>query len=112
MNWWITDLQAAFRYEPDTGRLISRRNGREITGPNRRTDLKAPYATAKFKGKLLVATHIIWALTHGEWPGNESVVDHINGDTHDNRLINLRLLSRKANMDYHPKHLKGLDLLS
>lgn len=36
-----------------------------------------------------------WAIHYGEWP--TGAVDHINGDTSDNRIFNLRDVSRSEN---------------
>lgn len=41
------------------------------------------------------AHRVIWALHYGEWPKN--VIDHINGDPSDNRIENLRDVSRSVN---------------
>ncbi len=34
------------------------------------------------------AHRLAWFITHGEWP--KRLIDHINGNPHDNRLCNLR----------------------
>lgn len=41
------------------------------------------------------AHRIIWALKHGVWPEN---IDHVNGITGDNRLVNLRSVSQAENL--------------
>lgn len=47
--------------------------------------------------KTLALARIIWAWHHGECPGGMDV-DHINGDSLDDRLDNLQLLTRKENL--------------
>ena len=42
------------------------------------------------------AHRVIWAIVHGEWPQGE--IDHINGDPADNRIQNLRVVTRIQNM--------------
>lgn len=41
------------------------------------------------------AHRIVWLLHYGKWPAAD--IDHINGDRADNRLINLRSVSRAEN---------------
>jgi len=57
----------------------------------------------KFK---LMAHRVAWAVHHGHFP--TSYIDHINGDTKDNRLCNLRQCSaiensRNTKMQSHNK---------
>ena len=42
------------------------------------------------------AHRVIWALCHGEQPSDQ--IDHINGIRTDNRIENLRVVSRQENM--------------
>lgn len=53
------------------------------------------YRGGVFKRKLL-AHRVIWTMVHGDWPKDQ--IDHINGVRSDNRLINLRSVSRLENM--------------
>ena len=41
------------------------------------------------------AHRVAWAIVHGQWPSEH--IDHINGDRADNRLHNLRHVSRTVN---------------
>lgn len=45
-----------------------------------------------------LAHKLIWLLVHGEWPEYPLFeIDHINGDRADNRLVNLRKVSKSGN---------------
>lgn len=47
-------------------------------------------------GRAYLTHRLAWLFKTGEWP--KSSVDHINGDTTDNRPENLRVLSHAENM--------------
>lgn len=51
--------------------------------------------TVRFK-----AHRVAWAIYHGKWPSNE--IDHINHDTSDNRIDNLRDVPRSENLKNRP----------
>lgn len=53
------------------------------------------YVQLKVDGAQLLAHRVAWLLTHGSWP--EGFIDHINGVRTDNRLVNLRIVTRSQN---------------
>ena len=56
---------------------------------------KTGYRSGMLDGVSYYAHRIIWAIAHGPIPSGE--IDHINGIRYDNRLINLRLVTRLEN---------------
>lgn len=62
----------------------------------------AEYESSSYKGKSILKHRKIWILANGEIPKNY-IIHHINGNKHDNRLINLACLSRKQHGLAHSK---------
>lgn len=58
-----------------------------------------PYLVIWVDGKLYRAHRLSWFYVHGSWPVNG--IDHINGDTLDNRLVNLRECTQQQNNGNH-----------
>lgn len=54
------------------------------------------YAQKWINGKALYVHRLVWEEAHGPIPPG-MLVDHINGDTRDNRITNLRLASPAQN---------------
>lgn len=49
-------------------------------------------------GRSVYRAHILaWLYVHGEYPNSQ--IDHINQNKQDNRILNLRLVSKKQNME-------------
>lgn len=58
----------------------------------------AGYLAGSIAGFPRLAHRVAWLVTHGYWPHE---IDHINGDRADNRLVNLREVTRKVNSENH-----------
>lgn len=91
----VKDLMS---YDPATGNFQRKefKPGWQTVKPFAGHKRPGGYTTIHVAGKNVMAHRLAWAISHGEWPPHE--VDHINGDTHDNRLCNLRLATRQQNM--------------
>jgi len=112
-----TLLRQLLRYEPETGKLFWKKRPRWMFTSNRGFSVwNARYSngeafTASTTGgykvgavnyTLMKAHRVIWAICNGAWP--EGVIDHINGNTSDNRLENIRDVTQSENM----KNIKTL----
>jgi hypothetical protein len=92
----VERLRELFTYNSDTGVLRRRINrgarfkAGEIVGCN-----VGGYLKVQIQGRKFRLHRVIWALHTGRWPLD--VVDHINGDTTDNRICNLRDVPSKTN---------------
>lgn len=87
----IDELRKAFTYDPDTGKFINHRTGREAASQKNRDG----YAIMWALGTNRPAHRVAWAIFHGRWPEHE--IDHINGVRDDNRIVNLRDVPRSFN---------------
>ena len=112
------ELRQLVRYEPETGKLFwlprpehlfsatrntqsqnakiwnTRYAGTEaFCYPNTHGYLFGAIRTHSSRAKIY-AHRAAWAITYGEWP---NVIDHINGNPADNRIINLRSVSQSLN---------------
>lgn len=54
------------------------------------------HLTGRIACRLVYAHRAVFALVHGRWPENE--IDHINGDSGDNRPANLRDVPHRDNL--------------
>lgn len=112
-----TMLRLLLRYEPETGKLFWRErkpwmfgfahnrtcahkcnNWNSLrSGKEAYTALHSSgYRQGSFLGVRPLAHRVAWALFYGKWPAFD--IDHINGVRTDNRIENLREVSRQDNL--------------
>jgi hypothetical protein len=96
----VERLREVLDYNPDTGVFIRKvpmgRHGCHVAGDVCGTTTKRGYifiCVDKFKS---MAHRLAWLYVYGVWP--EGDLDHINQNKSDNRICNLRQVSRKENM--------------
>jgi len=91
------------QYNPETGDIVWVKN----SGKNKLTNkviksISQGYIRFSFNNKQYLAHRVAWYLHYGTWPKGE--IDHINGIRNDNRINNLRDVTRiinQNNRDYH-----------
>lgn len=92
----IARIAQEARYDPETGIFTStvtkrgRPAGRVMGGRD-----KNGYVILKIDGVVIKAHRLAWFIVYGALPAG--FIDHINGDPSDNRISNLRDVSRRAN---------------
>ncbi|MDC1406051.1 HNH endonuclease [Akkermansiaceae bacterium] len=78
-------------YDPLSGEIYKK--GKICRKDN---SVNGKYGQVTFNYKRYYNHILAWYLYYGEWPSNS--IDHINNDTHDNRIENLRCATQKEQM--------------
>ena len=91
-------LRALLDYDPETGvfRWRVTTSNRAVVGSVAGSLNGGGYRHICVRGRTYGAHRLVWLYVHGVWPCGD--IDHINRDTADNRLTNLRAASRAENL--------------
>jgi hypothetical protein len=94
----ISRLHEVLDYCKDTGLICWRINAgpRARAGSVAGTVIKGGYRKILIDRSPVLAHRIAWAMVNGVWPSAD--IDHINGQPDDNRIENLRDVSRSENL--------------
>lgn len=102
-------LRELLDYDPETGRFTwrvksgHRRAAGMLAGGK---PAKNGYLRVGADGGVYFAHRLAWLYVHGEWPRGD--IDHMNGNRTDNRIANLRDVSRSINLqNRRSSHMEG-----
>jgi hypothetical protein len=95
------ELRQTLRYDPETGhftwlvKLSLRGMPGKVAGWKQKLGTHHIYTLISIRNRSYMAHRLAWLYVHGEWPAD--LIDHINGDTLDNRIVNLRPATKSLN---------------
>ncbi|MCW1825723.1 HNH endonuclease [Enterobacter asburiae] len=97
-------IEESFKYDETSPSAIRRISGDHIGGVGNLSP--AGYYRFHYRNKNMFAHQIVWIL-HGRTPpdGSHYVIDHIDGDTKNNKISNLRVASKSGNAINSKKHV-------
>jgi hypothetical protein len=106
----VPDVRALFSYCETTGNLYWKVKPLHKTisvgdvAGSLRTD---GYREVGIARRRYLAHRLVWLWFYGTWPDVGLVLDHINGNRLDNRIDNLRAVTRRQNQHNAKRHRAG-----
>lgn len=101
-------LRELLNYDPETGLFVWRiRPSKKIAAGVAAGCLDNGYIRIHIGQKTWMAHRLAWLHVHGTWPSAD--IDHINGNRSDNRIANLRDVSRSVNLQ-NKRHAQGASI--
>ena len=91
-------MSSRLRLDEDTGKLYWKTVmpfSNKCIGDEAGCTSSRGYSSIFINGKAIKAHKIVWLLTYGRWPDNN--IDHIDGDTRNNKPTNLRDVCQSHN---------------
>ncbi len=109
LNTLINYIESYFRYDSNEAEIY----WKDIPLNNKRAILNSPIGSIGTKGyrrvtilsKEFAVHRLIWYMHYKAWPNG--FIDHINGNTLDNSISNLRESSYRANAQNQKRHREG-----
>ena len=104
----VEELKKTFRI--NNGKLeridLRRTDGKWKVVENKSNDGNG-YCRVRFNGRMVLYHVIVWILSTGKGIPQGREIDHINGNKIDNRIENLRLVTKRGNSQNSEIHRKG-----
>lgn len=102
------ELKEILDYNPQTGEFKWKINtsSNKIKKDSRAGHIESffSYCRITIDYKIYQAHRLAWLYVYGKWP---KIIDHINGNTLDNKIHNLRSVSQRENSINTIKHRNG-----
>lgn len=89
-------LETMFNYDQNTGRFIRMKDGKTVGNQT-----SNGYRSLNINYRTYLLHRLAWFYAYKKWPPH--LVDHVNGNKADNRIVNLREATKSQNGSHRSK---------